>query len=72
MFSPCSLGFPLCSAGEPYAKLSLGVNECVNVCVHAALYWTGVPSKVYFCIVPGVPSTGFNHDEDKAVSEDEW
>lgn len=41
-----------------YAKLPIGVNECVNMCVHGALGCTGGPFGVCPCLPPSVPGTG--------------
>lgn len=44
--------------GMPTIKLPLGVNECVVVCVHGVLRWTGVPSRVYSGLRASVPGIG--------------
>lgn len=35
-------------------KLSQGMNECVDICVHDALQWTGIPFRVNYNHVPSV------------------
>lgn len=50
-----------------------GVNECTGVCVcmHGALYWVGVPSRIYCHLVtPRVPKLELS-DQDKVGTEDE-
>lgn len=45
------LWLPLTSQKHNYAKLSLGVNEPVNLCVHSV--------RVYSHLFPSIPGIGF-------------
>lgn len=42
-----------------FVKLALGVNACVKVCMHCALGWTGISSRLCSCLMLSVPGTGF-------------
>lgn len=52
-----------------YAKLSLGVNKCVNVCVHCVLQWTCVPIMACVCLAPSIP--GIESWSTKTLTKDE-
>lgn len=41
-----------------YLKLPIDVKECVIVCAHGAQQWTGIPSRVFSCLVLTVPGIG--------------
>lgn len=42
-----------------FVELALGVKARVKVCMHCALGWTGIPSRLCSCLMLSVPGTGF-------------
>lgn len=43
---------------QKLASIWVGVNGCVNACMHGALSWTDIRFKVYPCLLPRIPRIG--------------
>lgn len=47
-----------------------GVTECVKVCTHGALRWTGIPCRIYYRLAPSVP--GISSESTTTQTRIKW
>lgn len=53
-------------------RIALLVNECVNRCLHGALHWTSIPSRVYSHLIPTVPWIDSRTTATLTQEKNEW